>query len=62
VLVDTALEAEAEQGGVKLLVLGPRCLTEPVQSLPEAQHFVLVLAVDETLRLLDIYLLLKLPI
>jgi hypothetical protein len=37
-------------------------LTEPVQSLPEAQHFVLVLAVDETLRLLDIYLLLKLPI
>jgi hypothetical protein len=46
-LVDTALEAEAEQGGVELLAPGPWSLMEPVQSLVEVQHLVLVPVVDE---------------
>ena len=57
VLADAALEAEAEQRSVELLVPGPWSLTESVQSLVEARHLVLVLAVDKDRRLLYVYLL-----
>ena len=45
-----------------LLIPSPWSLTESLQRLVKAQHLVLVLAIDEAWRLLDIHLLLELPV
>jgi hypothetical protein len=60
--VDAAGEAEPDQRGIKLLILGPWSLAKPVQRLAEAKYLVLVLDVDEAGGPLDVDLLLELPV
>ena len=56
-LVDAASETKPDQRGIKLLIPSPWGLAESVQRLVKAKHLVLVLAVDEAGRLLDVLLL-----
>jgi len=55
-------ESNGAKGGVKLDVPGPRSLLQPIESLAQPQHLVLLAAAAATWRLFDVDHLSELPI
>jgi hypothetical protein len=61
-LRDAPLETKRHHGGVKLGIPGPGCLLQSLQCLVKVRYLVFFTIDDETIRLGDIHLLLKITV